>query len=75
MTILYVLRDSEVPFYTSLHPECAHSATNVSIMCTAILRTAFENLSGRIIMKLPYNHTAYLKGSNGVEPGLYEEDY
>ncbi|MDO9087127.1 MAG: hypothetical protein Q7U53_13050 [Anaerolineaceae bacterium] len=74
MTVLYILREAEVPFYTSLHPECAYSATNVSLMCTAMLRTAFENFSGRIILRLPYNHAAYLKGSDGVEPGYYEED-
>ncbi|PKO06767.1 MAG: hypothetical protein CVU41_05390 [Chloroflexi bacterium HGW-Chloroflexi-3] len=72
MTIIYVLRDPEVPFYTSLHPECAYSSTNVSLMCTAMLRTAFENLSGRILFRLPYNQAAYLKGSGGVEPGYVE---
>lgn len=72
MTIVYILRDGEVPFYTSLHPECAYSSTNISLMCTAMLRTAFEDLSGRILFKLPYNHTAYLKGSGGVEPGFIE---
>lgn len=72
MTIVYVLRDVEVPFYTSLHPECAYSSSNVSLMCTATLRTAFEDLSGRILLRLPYNHTAYLKGSGGVEPGSIE---
>jgi len=74
MTIIYILRDPEVPFYTSLHPECAYSSTNVSLMCTATLRTAFEDLSGRIFLRLPYNHTVYLKGSGGVEPGIVEEE-
>ena len=74
MTIIYVFRDPEVPFYTSLHPECAYSSTNVSLMCTATLRTALENLSGRILLRLPYNHSAYLKGSGGVEPGIVEEE-
>lgn len=74
MTIIYILRDPEVPFYTSLHPECAYSSTNISLMCTATLRTALENLSGRILLRLPYNHTAYLKGSGGVEPGYDEEE-
>lgn len=72
MTIVYVLRDAEVPFYTSLHPECAFSPTNISLMCTATLRSALEDLSGRILLRLPYNHTAYLKGSGGVEPGSIE---
>ncbi|PKO10607.1 MAG: hypothetical protein CVU40_05770 [Chloroflexi bacterium HGW-Chloroflexi-2] len=72
MTIIYVLRDADVPFYTSLHPECAYSSTNISLMCTAMLRTAFENLSGRILFRLPYNQAAYLKGSGGVEPGYIE---
>ncbi|MBE0686653.1 MAG: hypothetical protein IH585_11710 [Anaerolineaceae bacterium] len=74
MTIVYVLRDAEVPFYTSLHPECAYNSTNVSLMCTATLRTAFKNLSGRILLRLPYNHTTYLKGSGGIEPGIVEEE-
>lgn len=74
MTIIYVLRDAEVPFYTSLHPECAYSSSTVSLMCTASLRTAFEDLSGRILLRLPYNHAAYLKGSGGIEPGIFEDE-
>ncbi len=73
MTILYILRDSQTPFYTSLHPECFYSPTSVSLICTAMVKSALNDLSGRIILRLPYNHSAYLKGSNGIEPGYIED--
>ena len=73
MTILYILRPAETPFYSSLHPECFYSPTSVSLICNAMVRTALQDLSGRIVFRLPYNHSAYLKGSNGVEPGYIEE--
>jgi len=73
MTIVYILRDAQEPFYTSLHPECFYSPTSVSLICNAMVKTALNNLSGRIILRLPYNHTAYLKGSNGIEPGYIED--
>ncbi len=73
MTIVYILRDAQTPFYTSLHPECFYSPTSVSLICNAMVRTALTDLSGRIILRLPYNHSAYLKGSNGVEPGYIED--
>ena len=73
MTALYILRDSEVPFYTSLHPECFYSPTSVSLICNAMVKSALADLSGSIILKLPYNHAAYLKGSNGIEPGYIED--
>jgi hypothetical protein len=73
MTALYILRDSEVPFYTSLHPECFYSPTSVSLICNVMVKSALADLSGRIILKLPYYHAAYLKGSNGIEPGHIED--
>ena len=73
MTILYILRPAETPFYTSLHPECFYSPTSVSLICNAMVRTALQDLSGRIVLRLPYNHSAYLKGSDGVEPGYIED--
>jgi hypothetical protein len=72
-TIVYMLRDAQTPFYTSLHPECFYSPTSVSLICNAMVKTALTDLSGRIILRLPYNHSAYLKGSNGIEPGYIED--
>lgn len=72
-TIVYILRDTQTPFYTSLHPECFYSPTSVSLICNAMVKTALTDLSGRIILRLPYNHSAYLKGSNGIEPGYIED--
>jgi hypothetical protein len=72
-TIVYILRDAQTPFYTSLHPECFYSPTSVSLICNAMVKTALNDLSSRIILRLPYNHTAYLKGSNGIEPGYIED--
>lgn len=74
-TIIYVLRDAEVPFYSSLHPDCYYSPTSVSLICNAMVKSVFEDLSGRILLRLPYNHQAYLKGSGGIEPGSGVEDY
>jgi hypothetical protein len=73
MTFIYVLRQADQPLYTSFDPECFYSPTSVSLICNAMLKSDLENLSGRIILKLPYNHSAYLKGSNGIEPGYIED--
>ncbi len=73
MTFIYVLRQTDQPLYTSFDPECFYSPTSVSLICNAMLKSDLENLSRRIILKLPYNHSAYLKGSNGIEPGYIED--
>ncbi len=73
MTIIYIFRGADKPFYTSLHPECFYSPTSVSLICNAMLKSELESLSGRIILRLPYNHSAYLKGSDGIEPGFIED--
>lgn len=75
ITIVYILRPSSEPFFTSLHPECVYSPTSVSIICNAMVRSKFEELSGKIVLRLPYNHWAYLQGSDGVEPGVYDEEF
>jgi len=74
-TIIYILRDSETPLYSSLHPDCYYSPTSVSLICNAMVKSIFEDLSGRILLRLPYNQQAYLKGSGGIEPGSAVEDY
>jgi hypothetical protein len=75
MTIVYVFRPATEPLFTSLNPECVYSPTSVSLICNAMVRSKFEDLSGKIILRLPYNQWAYLRGSGGVEPGIYEEDF
>lgn len=75
VTIIYLFRPTGEPFFTSLHPECYYSPTSVSLICNAMVRTKFEELSGKILWRLPYNHWAYLKGSDGVEPGNSDEEF
>lgn len=75
MTIVYILRDAGEPFFNSLHPECVYSPTSVSLICNAMVRSTFQKLSGKIILRMPYNHWAYLKGSNGIEPGYFDEEF
>ena len=75
MTIVYIFRDTGEPFFNSLHPECVYSPTSVSLICNAMVRSTFQNLSGKIILRLPYNHWAYLKGSNGIEPGYFDDEF
>ncbi len=75
VTIVYILRPASEPIFTSLNPECVYSPTSVSLICNAMVRSKFEELSGKIILHLPYNHWAYLKGSDGVEPGIYDEEF
>ena len=73
-TIIYILRDADTPFYSSLHSDCYYSPTSVSLICNAMVKSVFDDLSGRILLRLPYNHQAYLKGSGGIEPGSTYED-
>lgn len=75
MTIVYLLRPTGEPLFTSLNPECVYSPTSVSLICTSMVRSKFEELSGKIILRLPYNHWAYIRGSGGVEPGIYDEEF
>jgi hypothetical protein len=73
-TIIYIFRPTGEPFFTSLDPECVFSPTSVSLICNALVQSKFKELSGKIILRLPFNHEAYLKGSNGVEPGIYNDE-
>lgn len=75
VTIFYLFRPSGVPFFTSLDPGCYYSPTSVSLICNAMVRSKLEELSGKILWKIPYNHSAYLKGSGGVEPGILDEEF
>lgn len=74
-TIVYLFRPSGEPFFTSLDPGCVYSPTSVSLICNAMIRSKLEDLSGKILWRLPYNHWAYLKGTGGVEPGIYDDEY
>ena len=74
-TIIYLFRPAGEPFFTSLHPDCVYSPTSVSLICNAMVRTKLDDLSGKILWRLPYNHWAYLKGSEGIEPGTYDDEF
>ncbi|HSM24373.1 MAG TPA: hypothetical protein VK856_05870, partial [Anaerolineaceae bacterium] len=51
ITIVYILRDAGEPFFNSLHPECVYSPTSVSLICNAMVRSTFQKLSGKIILR------------------------
>ncbi|HUN24399.1 MAG TPA: hypothetical protein PK299_14810 [Anaerolineales bacterium] len=67
VTIIYRGRNSEIPFFSSPDGMCLQMQGSVSLLCRMAALSASVELTDRIILRLPYNHWAYLKSTNGLE--------
>ena len=67
VTIIYHSRNPEMPFFSSPDGLCLQIQDSVTLLCRAAGIAAVEELSDRIMLRLPYNHWAYLQSTDGRE--------
>lgn len=67
ITIVYHSRNPEMPFFSSPDGLCLQIQGSVSLLCRAMSMAAVEELSDRILLRLPYSHWAYLRSTGGAE--------
>lgn len=67
VTIIYHSRNPEMPFFSSPDSMCLDIQGSVSLLCRMIALSASEDLTDRIILRLPYSHWAYLQSTGGLE--------
>ena len=67
VTVIYHSRGSEMPFFSSPDGMCLESMGSVSLLCRGMAIGALEELTDRILLRLPYSHWAYLRSTGGME--------
>lgn len=67
ITIVYHSRSSEMPFFSSPDGLCLESMGGVSLLCRGMAIGSLEELSDRILFRLPYSRWAYLRSTGGLE--------
>jgi hypothetical protein len=67
ITIIYHSRNPEMPFFSSPDGMCLEMQGSVSLFCRGAALAAADELADRIILRLPYNHWAYLQSTGGRE--------
>jgi hypothetical protein len=67
VTFIYHSRNSNMPFFSSPDGLCLKLQGEVNLMCRGIALSSSTDLAGRIIIRLPYSHWAYLKSTGGLE--------
>ena len=67
ITFIYHSRNPEMPFFSSPDGLCLQIQGSVSLLCRAAGIGAIEELSDRILIKLPYNRWAYLRSTGSLE--------
>ena len=69
VTIIYHSRNPEMPFFSSPDSLCLQSIDSIMFLCRAERIAGDKVISDRIILRLPYNHWAYLQSTDGHEFG------
>lgn len=67
VTIIYHSRNSEMPFFSSPDGMCLQAQGTVTLLCRGVAMGGAAALTERILLKLPYNHWAYLQSTGGLE--------
>jgi hypothetical protein len=67
VTFIYHSRSPKIPFFSSPDGLCLEIQGSVSLLCRASALAASKDLTDRIMLKLPYNHWAYLMSTGGRE--------
>lgn len=67
VTFIYHSRGSEIPFFASPDGLCLKMQGSVSLLCRGAALAGTTELMDRIIIRLPYNHWAYLSSTGGKE--------
>ena len=69
ITIVYHSRNPAMSFISSPDGMCLQNNLAVTLLCRVIALNAASELSDRIVLRLPYNHWAYLISTGGREFG------
>lgn len=67
VTLIYHSRNPEMPVFSSPDGLCLQIQGSVNLICRAATLSAVEELTDRIIIRLPYSHWAYLRSTDGQE--------
>lgn len=67
ITLIYHSRNPEMSFFSSPDGLCLKIQGSVTLLCRLAALSAVEELSDRIILRLPYSHWAYLQSTGGLE--------
>lgn len=67
ITFIYHSRNPEMPFFSSPDGMCLEMQGGVSLLCRGMAISAMDELTDRIILRLPYSHWAYLQSTDGRE--------
>lgn len=67
VTLLYHSRNPEMPFFASPDGLCLEIQGSVSLLCRMAGLSAVGELGDRILLRLPYQHWAYLRSTGGLE--------
>jgi hypothetical protein len=67
VTFIYHSRNPEMPFFSSPDGMCLEIQGSVTLLCRATALAASEDLTDRIIIRLPYSRWAYLMSTGGRE--------
>jgi hypothetical protein len=67
VTFVYHSRNPEMPFFSSPDGLCLQIQGSVNLLCRAAGIGAINELSDRILIKLPYSRWAYVRSTGGLE--------
>lgn len=67
ITFIYHSRNPEMSFFSSPDGMCLDRQGSVTLLCRGVALSAIEELTDRIILRLPYSHWAYLRSTGGLE--------
>ena len=67
ITFIYHSRNPKMPFFSSPDGLCLEIQGYVSLLCRAGALNAVDDLTDRIILRLPYSRWAYLRSTGGQE--------
>ena len=67
VTFIYHSRGPDIPFFASPDGLCLKMQGSVSLFCRSAALSGSAELADRIIIRLPYNHWAYLQSTGGME--------
>jgi hypothetical protein len=65
--VIYHSRSPEVPFFSSPDGLCLQTQGSVTLLCRGVALGAVDEITERIILRLPYSHWAYLQSTDGQE--------
>lgn len=67
VTLIYHSRGPDMPFFASPDGLCLKIQGSVSLLCRAAALASANDLVDRVILRLPYIHSAYLLSTDGLE--------